>query len=102
ISIVPDFVDIRTLNADRKRLTDLRHKGCFVINDVMSLWHPVIQLKYRASLLEAFPSTIVYRIAPIDQALKVSQPLIAYVEKYEDLEFFKRIKDRDMKCRSFW
>jgi len=100
--IVPDFVDVRTLSADREKLKTLRRNGCFVINDVISLWHPVIQLGYRASLLEAFPSTIVYRIAPIVQALKVSQPLIAYVEKYEDLEFFQRIKDKDLNCRMFF
>jgi len=99
--LVPKFIDIRTLYKDRKRLVDLRHDGCFVINDVISMWHPDIQRAYRASLLEAFPATIVFRIAPIDQALGDSQPLIAFQEKYADLEFFKRVSDRDIYCQNF-
>lgn len=100
--LVPEFIDVRTLHQNRKRLRDLRHDGCFVINDVISMWHPDIQRQYRASLLEAFPTTIVFRIAPIDQALGDTQPLIAFQESYADLEFFKRIRsDRDMYCRSF-
>ena len=100
-SIIPDFIDIRTLPTDRKKLKALRANGCFVINDVISMWHPVIQHGYRASLLDAFPSTFVFRISPIDQALQDSQPLIAFTEKYSDLEFFKRTADFDLGCRNF-
>lgn len=99
--LVPEFIDIRTLQQYRRRLRDLRRDGCFVITDVISMWHPDIQREYRASLLEVFPTTIVFRIAPIDQALGDSQPLIAFQEKYADLEFFKRVSDRDKYCQNF-
>jgi hypothetical protein len=101
-ALVPEIIDVRTLLNERKRLTDLRRDGCFVINDVISMWHPDVQSVYRTSLLEAFPTTIVFRIAPIVQALGDTQPLIQFPQRYRDLEFFKRIRsDRDLRCRDF-
>jgi hypothetical protein len=67
------------------------------------MWHPQIQRDYRATLLDAFPSTIVFRIAPLNQsdlALSSAQPLISFLEQFQDLEFFKRMKsDSDLRCR---
>jgi hypothetical protein len=100
--LVPHFIGIHELNADRDVLKYLRLNGCFVINDVISMWHPEIQRHYRTTLLDAYPSTIVVRIAPLNQsnlALTAAQPLIAILDQFQDLEFFKRMdSDSDMKC----
>lgn len=104
--LVPYFISVHDLNKDRALLTYLRHNGCFVINDVISMWHPEVQRNYRATLLDAFPSTIVFRIAPLNQnnqALNFAQPLISFLEQFQDLEFFKRMDaDSDLRCKDMW
>jgi hypothetical protein len=101
--LVPVFIDIHALKTNREALRYMRSNGCFVINDVISMWHPVIQREYRSSLLDAFPSTVVFRTAPLDKALKFAQPLISFTERYEDLEFFKRKgSDLDLKCSDMY
>ena len=100
--LVPHFIGVHELNADRTLLNYLRSNGCFVINDVVSMWHPGIQRAYRSTLLDAFPSTIIFRIAPLNQsdlAMNAQQPLIAFLDRFQDLEFFKRMTtDLDMRC----
>jgi hypothetical protein len=71
------------------------------------MWHPEIQRAYRATLLDAFPSTIVFRIAPLNPANKTpmnsAQPLIALLDQFQDLEFYKRMDaDSDLKCKDIW
>jgi len=90
MTLAPNFIDIRTLNADRPELRELRSKGCVIINDVISMRHPLIQREFRRSLLDAFPSTIIVRIAPLANALGVYPPLITMGDTFQDLEFFKR------------
>lgn len=101
--LIPYFISVHDLNKNRVLLKYLRTNGCFVINDVISMWHPVIQREYRTSLLDAFPSTLVFRISPLNQsnqALNIAQPLISFLEQFQDLEFFKRIdSDLDIKCK---
>lgn len=92
--LVPKFIDIRTLNegtkAARRSLRDLRHKGCVVVMDVISIRHPVIQRAYRGSLLDAFPNVMIVRMAPTGDALKIVQQMIRFSEQLIDLEFYKR------------
>lgn len=99
--IVPEFIDIRQLADDRRRLIEMRERGCVVINDVVSLRHPLIQRSFRRSLLDAFPTTMIVRIAPVADAFKQKppQPFITFSETFEDSEFFKRITDFDDTCR---
>jgi len=100
--LVPHFLSMNNLNKNRAVLNYVRINGCFVVNDVISMWHPEIQRIYRTTLLDAFPSTIVLRIAPLNQsnlALNFAQPLISFLEQFQDLEFFKRMtSDYDLKC----
>lgn len=100
--LVPHFINVHELSADREVLNYLRVNGCFVINDVISMWHPEIQRHYRSTLLDAFPSTIVFRIAPLNQnnlAMNSAQPLIGFLDQFQDLEFFKRMtNDLDLRC----
>ncbi|MDX6404592.1 MAG: hypothetical protein QOH70_2047 [Blastocatellia bacterium] len=96
--LVPTFIDIRTLNKNRIHLIKLRAEGCLIINDVISMRHPVIQQEFRRSLLDAFPSTIIVRVAPLPNTLTVYPPLVALSETFQDLEFYKRRNlDRDNK-----
>ena len=100
----PFFIGVHQLKKTQRSLLNyLRLNGCFVINDVVSMWHPDIQRAYRSTLLDAFPNTIVFRIAPlnpVNQApLLSAQPLIALLDKFQDLEFFQRMtSDYDLKC----
>lgn len=104
--LIPYFIRVHDLNKNRTVLNYLRLHGCFVINDVISMWHPDVQRSYRSSLLDAFPRTIVFRIAPLsqkNQALSFDQPLIAFLDQFQDLEFFKRMDaDSDLKCKDMW
>jgi hypothetical protein len=92
--IVPVFVDIRTLNKDYNRhaLKELRSHGCVVVMDVISMRHPAIQREFRSSLLDAFPKTLVVRVAPINEALQIVQQMVGMIERYIDLECHKRFK----------
>jgi hypothetical protein len=101
--LVPKFIDIRTLNEEtklaRRNLKELRHNGCIIVMDVISIRHPVIQHAYRRSLLDAFPNVMIVRIAPTGDALNIVQQMIRFSERLIDLEFYKRFKvDLDAKC----
>lgn len=98
-SIEPVFLDIHMLNNNRHALKELRTDGCVVIMDVISMRHPNIQRAFRRSLLDAFPKTMVARIAPIYDALNLKQQMINVIEYYVDLESHKRFKfDLDELC----
>jgi hypothetical protein len=99
--VIPRFVDIQAINDEghRYELKELRERGCVIIEDVISIRHPAIQRAYRRSLLDAFSSTIIVRVAPTSDALSVIQKLITFSEQYSDLEFYKRLNvDWDGKC----
>ncbi len=99
--LVPKFIDIRTLNADsnRPQLRQLRHDGCVVIIDAISMRHPVLQCEFRKSLLDAFPNTLVAMVAPIHPVLEIVQQMIVVIEQRIDLEFHRRFSvEYDDKC----
>jgi|GEM_PF-1432195 len=100
-NIVPWFLDIHQLNKDNKRsiLRRLRSDGCIVIMDVISMRHPNIQREFRRSLLDAFPKTMVARVAPINDVLRIEQMMITIIEQHIHLEYHKRYKlDHDEMC----
>ena len=103
LPLVPKFVDVRTINSNRKDLVKLRTDGCVVVNDVISMRHPLIQREMRRSLLDAFPNTVMVRVAPFASAFDILQPLVSWLETYQDLEFYKRLTtDWDPKCRQVY
>jgi hypothetical protein len=93
--LVPRFIDIRTLNDGdigmRLKLKRLRENGCIVIMDDISTWHPVIQLSYRGSLLDAYPNVHIVKVAPNQSAVTFQQTLICFPQTIIDLEFHKRL-----------
>lgn len=99
--LVPNFIDIRTLNEDnaRRNLWNLRQNGCVVIIDSISIRHPVIQRAYRRTLLDAFPNTLLVKLNPFSDPSELEEQMIKFSERYIDLEFFKRFRvDLDSKC----
>ena len=101
--IVPKFVDINTLNQKWDELVDLRRDGCIVIEDAVSIRYPSIQREFRRSLLDAFNKIIIIRIVPQAGALNwVQQPMLTWVEKFGDLEFYKRYAGGDDTCREIF
>jgi hypothetical protein len=101
-TLVPQFYTIQQLveDGERKTLRMLRTEGCVVIMDAISIHHPRIQRSYRRSLLDAYPNTIVMRIAPLYAMFDLVYHLILFAEKNTDLEFYKRLtSDSDDNCR---
>lgn len=99
--VVPDFIDIHTLNESHNRnvLRQLRKEGCVVILDTISMHHPAIQHEFQRSLLDVFTTTIVARVAPVVDVLSVEQHIAIVIEKHIEMEFFKRFHiDWDDKC----
>lgn len=99
-TVRPRFINIYDLINNREELRQLRRDGCMIIKDVISMRHPDIQKAYRLSLLDAFPNTIIIRVAPLTNAFAIPQPLFNnWLEHYQDLEFYKRLYvDYDPKC----
>ncbi len=101
--LVPKFVDINTLNQEWGALVDLRKKGCIVIEDAVSMRYPSVQREFRRSLLDAFSKTIIIRIVPQPGALNlIEQPMLTWLDKYRDLEFYKRRISGDDTCREIF
>lgn len=99
--LVPTYLDLRALETEdqRRDLRKLRERGCVVILDTISVRHPVLQRAYRRSLLDAFPETLIVRIAPLDVALKAVQQMIRFPETFVNSEFYQRFRfDLDGKC----
>ncbi len=98
--IVPDFVDIQTLNTNRRLLKKLRNEGCVVIMDVISLRHPKIQHAFRLSLLDAFPKTLVAMVNPIRSDVRSwVQQIMIVIERQMKIEFYMRHdEDEDERC----
>lgn len=99
--LVPSYLDLRELHTEeqRRELRKLRHRGCVVVLDSISVRHPLLQRAYRRSLLDAFPETLIVRIAPVDDALKAMQQMIRFPETFVNSEFYQRFRfDLDGKC----
>ncbi len=100
----PFFIDIRKVNQcnydSRCELKQLRDEGCVVIMDVISMHHPAIQREFRQSLLDAFPRTIVAKIAPVYTAFDLMREMVIFIEQYVVAEFYMRMDtDSDDQCR---
>ncbi len=103
--LVPAYTDIRTLNDETRRrdLKMMRQRGCVVILDTISVRHPSLQRAYRRSLLDAFPETLIVRVAPVNDALGAVQQMIRFPETFVHSEFYQRFRfDRDDKCDEIW
>jgi hypothetical protein len=99
--LVPAFVDIRTVNeiSNRTRLMQLRYDGCVVVMDAISMRHPTVQRAFHSSMLDAFPSTLVASIAPIQPVWEIVERMVIVIERHIDLEFHRRYHfDLDSKC----
>ncbi len=97
--LIPVYYQIEQVMTDRVLLRKLRLYGCLVVMDTISMHHPIIQLAFRHSLLDAYPNTLVARIAPDARVLQVEQRLLAFTENSRALEFFQRFHfDLDAKC----
>ena len=98
--LVPKFVDINTLNQNWRELVLVREQGCIVIEDAVSMRYPPIQREFRRSLLDAFNRIIIIRIVPQAGALDwIEQPMLSWLQKFGDLEFYRRRVDGDDRCR---
>jgi hypothetical protein len=100
--ITPHFIDIRTLNdrENRTMLQRLRQMGCVVIIDTISMQHPILQQKFRKSMLDVFPTTIISRITPLTEALPFVQHIALVIEERIEMEFDKRFSiDFDDNCQ---
>ena len=97
------FLNFNDLNQENKFNRDevlkLRREGCIVIMDVISMRHPAIQYQFRKSMLDAFPNTIVAKFDPTGNSSLLEHKMLNMVEKYLELECYKRRKlDGDKKC----
>jgi hypothetical protein len=95
-AIVPRFTNISNVNDDRWKLRRLRHEGCVVILDSLSMRHPKLQRAFHQSLLDAYPTTSVVAMAPVMRAFEEARELAVILElRLADLEFAKRRVDPD-------
>ena len=96
--LVPSFKDIRTLVDPRNRrlLKHLRHQGCVVVIDSISIYHPVLQRTLQQSGLDSSAGTSVVTISPT-QGFKelVREMTIVFSFSILDTEFNKRCFDDD-------
>ena len=93
--IEPDVVDLGAVADDRLRLRLLRRR-CLVIIDSLSMRHPRVQASFHRSLLDAYPTTAVIAIAPIQRAFEAGRELSVYVPmRLADLEYARRQADPD-------
>ncbi len=92
---VPQFIDIRTLDQKRSFLMKLRHEGCIVVIDSISMRHPSIQRAFQQSLLDAYPGTSVVNIAPLQSAFELVRNMCVILRlQVSDFEFEKRRRSR--------
>ena len=92
-AIVPEFHDISAIQGDRAQLRRLR-SGCLVIMDNLSMRHPKLQGWFHRSMLDAYPTTAMLSIAPIQRALEASRELSVFVHmRLDELEFSRRLSD---------
>jgi hypothetical protein len=96
--LVPSFMDIRTLVApeNRRLLKQLRHRGCVVIVDSISIFHPVLQRAFQQAALDAYFGTSVVTISPTQRFDElVREMTLVFNFSIKDTEFTKRRFDDD-------
>jgi hypothetical protein len=100
--IVSKFIDIRELNqynhSSFKLLQQLRHEGCIIIMDVISMQHPEMQHLFKSTALDAFPNTLVLMVAPIYSVFDIVTSIKGVIEQRIDIEFYRRLELNDSKC----
>jgi len=100
--IVYKFIDIRELNQYNqdsfKLLQQLRHEGCIIIMDVISMHHPEMQHLFKSTALDAFPNTLVLMVAPIYSVFDRVTSIKGVIEQRIDIEFYRRLVLKDSKC----
>ena len=85
---------------NRVKLRDLREKGCVVVMDVLSIFHPSIHSSYRRSLLDAHSKTFLVKVGPLVSLANFQQELPFRISQRLDLEFSDRVElDRDPRCK---
>jgi hypothetical protein len=93
-ALAAEYVSITEINEDRWGLRRLRHDGCILIVDSISMRHPRLQRAFHRSLLDAYPTTSVVAMAPVVSALDKARELAVVVEmRLADLEFARRRLD---------
>ncbi len=95
---IPSFKDVRTLTADENRqlLRDLRHEGCVVVVDLISIHHPAIQRHFQRSALDYYQQTSVVTVAPFSSAFDVLREMTVVLQmKVSEMEFAMRRLDVD-------
>jgi hypothetical protein len=93
---IPNFHNIQNLvtPSNQDLLCELRYKGCIVIIDSVSMYHPKILRSSQQSALVTYPRTSVVTISPGYSVLKVMRDMIVVIRlRVSDLEFAKRIED---------
>jgi TIR domain len=99
-TLVPRFIDIRSLNDRAKRalLRELREDGCVVVMDLLSICHPTIHEAYRRSLLDSYKDTLLVQVSSFGQIPELTE-LTLTIRHRLDLEFWNRYDlDSDPKC----
>ena len=92
--LTPVFHDIHRLVASDSdaALRELRREGCLVIIDSMSLRHPAVLHDLQRSLLDVYPGSAVYALAPNDVVLPMLEDMTHGLElKMRDSELKRRI-----------
>jgi TIR domain len=96
--LIPSFIDVRALDnkASRRDLRRLRETGCIVVIDTISMRHPAIQRAFQQSMLDAYGTTSVASIAPLQPAFELVRRMRIFLRlKVSDLEFHRRRQDSD-------
>jgi hypothetical protein len=92
--LVPDFVDLQQALDDRERLRELRHQGCVIVVDAVSLRHPDFQVMLQKSHLDAYQRNAVVTIAPMAGAFDAAKNLLLVLRlTLAELEIEKRRSD---------
>jgi len=100
--VAADFRAVTDLSRDRWELRRLRHEGCILIVDAISMRHPAIQRALHASLLDAYPTTSVMVVAPAVTALEARELAVILELRLADLEFNLRRLDPDEEFGASW
>jgi hypothetical protein len=100
--VAADFRAVTELSRDRWELRRLRHEGCILIVDAISMRHPLLQRALHASLLDAYPTTSVMLVAPAATALEARELAVILELRLADLEFNQRRMDPDEEFGASW
>jgi hypothetical protein len=99
--LYPHFLDVRTLNtaAARSTLKQLRHEGCLVIVDELSICHPDVHQAYLRTMLCSHQRVMLVHMSSFGSVPELAEITLSF-KKRLDLEFWDRYKlDRDINCK---